>query len=132
MRKKLTAVVLAVLVFSLIAASAAWLGPIGSPQIGASETAVTSCDTDGVTVESYSTAFNPAVGFVMDGVSISGIADACPNEPVTIALTDGTVIAQGSTTVGTEGGDNNLASISGLAPNVLLAENFDEIHIVIG
>ena len=52
LRRKLTAVVLAVLVFSLIAASAASLGPITvNDDLGASTAVVSSCDTDGVTVD---------------------------------------------------------------------------------
>ena len=51
MRRKLTAVVIAVLVFGLISASAASLGGIDEADLGASAEVVASCDTDGVDVD---------------------------------------------------------------------------------
>ena len=84
MRKKTTAVVLAVLVFSLIAASAASLGGITTADIGAEVDVVASCDTDGVTV-SFGTTFD-GTEYVVDSVTVSGIDAPCIGQDLSVTL----------------------------------------------
>ena len=97
MRKKLTAVILAVLVFSLIAASAASLGTITTDQLGSSVEAVSSCDTDGVTVE-YNTTYDagPPTIYSVSSIDVSGINAACAGQTIEVTLADTNGVALGS------------------------------------
>ena len=101
MRRRLTAVVLAVLVFGLIAASAASLGGISTSDLGADATVVASCDTDGVTVD-YTTSYVPGApgSFDVATVVVTGINIACNTYAIDVSLGDGTsVLGTGSSTV---------------------------------
>jgi hypothetical protein len=101
MRRRLTAIVLAVLVFSLIAASAATLS-VNSAELGAgSDTFVAACD-DAVDVD-YNTSFS-GTEYVVDDVVISGVNDVtCLGEALSFQVLDsgGNAIAgaDGSATV---------------------------------
>ncbi|HIE21361.1 MAG TPA: hypothetical protein EYP73_02025, partial [Acidimicrobiia bacterium] len=85
MRRKLTAIVLAVLVFSLIAASAASLGGITTADLGADATVVAACDTDGVDV-SYNTRYSPGApgNYEVTSVVVSNIASACNTYTISV------------------------------------------------
>ena len=97
MRKKLTAVVLAVLVFSLIAASAASLGGIAVPN-GPGADAVTvnaACDINDAPdaapgtenlAASFRTTWDVAE-YVVDQVTITGIDDTCVSQRISVTLT---------------------------------------------
>ncbi|MCZ6740419.1 MAG: hypothetical protein O7C01_11725 [Actinobacteria bacterium] len=101
MRKKLTAVVLAVLVFSLIAASAASLGGINTADLGADATVVASCDTDGVDVD-YTVSYVPGApgNFDVATVVVTNINVACNTYAIEVSLGDGTTeLGNGSDTV---------------------------------
>lgn len=108
-RRKITAVILAVLVFSLIAASAASLNGINTADLGADATVVAACDSDGVDVD-YNWTYTPgAPGFFdVDSVVVSAIEDpGCDNYDIYVELGDGTnvlgsgqdVVSGGSATV---------------------------------
>jgi len=107
-RKKLTAVVLAVLVFSLVAASAASLGGINTADLGADATVVASCDTDGVDAD-YTVNYVPGApgNFDVATVVVTNINVACNTYDIAVSLGDGTteigtgsdVVAAGAATV---------------------------------
>ena len=92
MRKKVIAVILAVLVFSLIAASAASLGGINTADLGADATVIAACDTGGVDV-SYNWAYSPGSPGIFDvnSVDVSAIDVACNGFDLFVELGDGTV-----------------------------------------
>jgi len=126
MRRKLTAIVLAVLVFSLIAASAASLGGITTADLGADATVVAACDTDGVDV-SYNTSYSPGApgNYEVTSVDVSNIASACNTYTISVTLGDGTsALGSGSATVSS---GSATVSISGNVD----AEAVTEIGIVI-
>jgi hypothetical protein len=126
MRRKLTAIVLAALVFSLIAASAASLGGIATAELGADATVVASCDTDGVTV-AYNTSYTPGGPgkYEVTSVDVTDINGNCNGYSISVTLGDGTnALGSGS------------ASVSGTAATVSISGNVDaeavtEIGIVI-
>lgn len=98
MRRKLTAVVLAVLVFSLIAASAASLGGISTSDLGAETTVVVGCDTDGVTVD-FTTTYNATTGeFDISAVDI-GDLDGCDTQSIEVEA-----YASGGASLGNDSG----------------------------
>ena len=100
MRKRLTAVVLAVLVFSLIAASAASLGGINQADLGADATIVASCDTDGVVVD-YQLSYNFGTGqFDISDVDVTSINANCNGDDIYVEIgASGATIDSGSGTV---------------------------------
>ena len=92
MRKKLTAVILALLVFSLIAASAASLGGVRTDQLGADVNVVASCDIDGVDV-AFNTTYVPGTPtgtYEVGSVDVSDIHTDCDGQTVEVTLADGT------------------------------------------
>jgi hypothetical protein len=127
MRRKLTAVVLAVLVFSLIAASAASLGGINSADLGADATVVAACDTNGVDV-SYNTNYVPGTpgNYEVTSVDVTNIASpACDGYDISVTLGSGSsALGSGSATVGA---GSATVTISGNVD----AEDVAEIGIVI-
>ena len=101
MRKRLTAIALAALVFSLIAASAASLGGINTADLGADATVVASCDTDGVDAD-YTLTYVPGApgNFDVATVGVTNINVACNGYDIDVSLGDGTSeIGTGSDTV---------------------------------
>jgi hypothetical protein len=101
MRRKLTATVLAALVFSLIAASAASLGGINTADLGADATVVAACDSDGVDV-SYNTSYSPGGpgNYEVISVDVASIDPGCNGDTISVTLGDGTnALGSGSATV---------------------------------
>jgi hypothetical protein len=90
MRKKMIAVILGLLVFALVSASAAGLGTITTGQVGAEADVIATCDTTGVTVD-FTTAWNSAAGgFVVTDVVLSSLgdgADECDGQSATVVVT---------------------------------------------
>ena len=127
MRKKLTAVILAVLVFSLIAASAASLGTIRTDQLGASVDVVSSCDTDGVDV-AYNTTYVAGAPsyYSVDSVDVTGINANCNGQAIEFTLADGTGTALGVGTGAVAAGEALGIAFTGVA-----AEDVFQIGIII-
>ncbi|MEA1902510.1 MAG: hypothetical protein U9N56_03180 [Actinomycetota bacterium] len=130
MRKKLTAVILAVLVFSLIAASAASLGGINTADLGADSTIVASCDTaDGVDVDytfSYDTTLDPGY-FAVSAVVVSSVDATCDGYNIYVEIGSAAAnLDSGSTTVLT-GGTTSVPMTLGTAD----AKAVEDIAIVI-
>ncbi len=67
------------------------LGVSNSGSIGAGQAAVSaSCDTNGVTVTPGTSTWDPALDmFVYSGVVVSGIADSCDGQSMTVLVADG-------------------------------------------
>ena len=88
MRRKLAAVVLAVMGFSLMAAAAASLGGVtGTTDLGAESTVVAGCDTDGITVD-FTTSYNAATAeFDLATVEI-GDLDGCDTQDIDVEAYD--------------------------------------------
>lgn len=97
MRKKLAAIVLAVLAFSMIAASAASLGGINTSDLGAETDTVAGCDPDGIDVD-FTVAYNAATGeYDTASVDITDIASpACDGQTISATLTDSSGATLGS------------------------------------
>jgi hypothetical protein len=117
-RKKVMAVVFAVLAFSLIAASAATLGGISTDDVGADAALVASCDIDGVSVSFGTPTYNGTTGdYEVDTVTVTGIDDDCLGDDISVALTDGSLAAlgEGSGNVAVGTADNNTAIVN-IAP----------------
>lgn len=114
MRRKLTAIVLAVLAFSMIAASAASLGGITTSSLGAETDVVAGCDPDGIAVD-FTVAFSGGV-YKTSTVDITGIATpSCDGQDLAVTLTDGSGAVLGSSS-GTLGAGQNSYSASIIAP----------------
>ena len=133
MRRKLTAVVLAVLVFSLIAASAASLGGITSSNIGADTTVVASCDNDGINATWGTVTYDTGTGrYVVTGLVLDGIHDDCVGRTAGITVTNDagdTVYATTSATVIAVNPNDNEATLSFAAVD---AELIERLHVTIG
>lgn len=96
MRKKLMAIVFALVAFSLVAASAASLGGISTSDIGAEADVVAACDSDGVSV-SFTSAFQ-AAEYQVNSVTVSGIDAGCDGQDLSVTLSDGTTPASPTST----------------------------------
>ncbi|MFA5566509.1 MAG: hypothetical protein WC184_11570 [Acidimicrobiia bacterium] len=102
-RKTLIAVATGATLFGITFASAASLGGVNSKSLGAGDTIVASCDTDGVNID-YNHSYDPTNGqYQVENVTISDISENCENHTleVTLADTQGTALATGTTTITT-------------------------------
>jgi hypothetical protein len=98
-KRAVLAVLVGVIAFGLAIASAASLGGINADQLGADETVVASCDTDGVDI-AYATSYDVTAGaYVVDSVTVSAIAAACFGQDVSVTLTDGIAALDNGTVV---------------------------------
>jgi len=124
LRKRLLAIVLALLAFSLFAAAAATLGGLSSADLGADATQVMSCDSDGVSVD-YTAEFDATDSrFEVTEVIVSGIHDDCAGQTLSVALGDGAQeLDSGSVVVA-----GNTATVTGLTAD---AEAVTQIAVVI-
>jgi hypothetical protein len=133
-RKKVMAVVFAVLAFSLIAASAASLGPINASDVGANTGTVAACDSvTGVDVE-FTTTLDGANGPRVTAALVSGIHDDCVGLDLFIELQDGAFAALGAAgpvTVAENGAgaDDNFRNLTGFSVDPEALEN---VYVVIG
>jgi hypothetical protein len=83
----------------MVVASAAGLGGVDAGSLAADTKVVAACDGDGMTAGFASHAM--ASGYVLTGVTLDGIADACAGSTLEVTLSDGAggVLAQASTIV---------------------------------
>lgn len=111
MRKKLTAIVLAVLAFSMIAASAASLGGITTSQLGAENDVVAGCDPDGIAVDFTVTYSAADLEYKTSTVDITGIATpACDGQAIAVTLIDGAGASLGSANATLGAGQTNYSA----------------------
>jgi len=91
MNKKVLAVVGAFAVFGVMTASAASLGGLTSANLGADQTVVASCDTDGVAL-AYTNTYDPVTNaYKTTAVTMSGVATPCATKAFKLTLSDGVV-----------------------------------------
>lgn len=117
MRKKLTAIVLAVLAFSMIAASAASLGGITTADLGADTAVIAACDTVGGIAADFTLAFSGGE-YQTSTVEISGIDGACVGQDISVTLLDSTGASLGSDGPSAVGGTTHSAAITASASAV--------------
>lgn len=127
MRKKLTAVVLAVLVFSLIAATAASLGPIDASDVGVGNGDIAACHPDTAAddlVIDFTTAWQGGE-FRITGADLTLPDGRCDTQDVSLRVLDGTGAVVGPVGSGT---------FAGTAANVTLnadAQAAESVDVVI-
>ncbi len=110
LRKRwLAGLVTSIIVFSVVYAAAASLG-LTVETLSSDEVAIVSCDTDGI-VSDYTTIYSAtanggAGGYVVDVVTLSGIAGACNGMDFKVALggAGGTKLGEVSTPAAALGG----------------------------
>ena len=123
------AVLAALLVFGGVLAMAASLGGITSTKVGADNTALASCDTDGVST-SYTTAWDATDDrYEISTVTVSGVADACDTQTLSVSLTDstGAQIGSGSLAIPTSAATSFGVSLSSAAS----AKDSTGVHVLI-
>ncbi len=130
-RRVLLAVPAAILAFALVAGMAASLGGLSSTNLGADDTVVASCDTNGVTT-AYTSVYTttPTAGFEVDDVTVAGIDDACDGDTMTVTLTGAADASLGEVTqaVPVNAAFTNVLDFSG---EDVLAESVTGVHVVI-
>lgn len=98
MKRTLAVVSVGVIAFGGVFASASNLGGITGGKVGADNTAVASCDTDGITSDYTSEWDTTDKRYEVATVTIGGVLDACDGKTVKVTLTDaaGVSLGQGS------------------------------------
>ncbi len=117
--------------FGTAMGSAASLGGINAKGLGADDTIVASCDTDGVTT-SYATAYNTTgtAGYKVATVTVGGLKNACDGQAIEVRLTGSSnaSLETVSKTVETHALSTSTTLTFG---NSTLAENVTGAHIVV-
>ena len=91
MNKKVLAAFGGLAAFGILTASAASLGGLTSSSLGADQTVIASCDTDGINM-AYSTAYDATTNaYKTTAVTISNVNAACANKTYKLTMSDGTV-----------------------------------------
>jgi hypothetical protein len=128
MKRLLLAVLFGTLAYTIALASAATIGTVTDAGVGAGNTVVASCDTDGVNT-AYTSAYSASTpGYNVTAVSVTAINTACNGKAisVTVAKSDGSTPATGTGTVAS-GAANNIA----VTPPIP-AGNAGQVYVVIG
>jgi len=130
MRKRaLMAILAGLLVAGAVFGMAASLGGITSNKVGADNTTVASCDTDGVTT-SYATSWDATdERYEITSVTVGGVNDACDGQTLNVSLTDstGAQIGSGSLSIPTSAATSHTVTMS-TAPSAKLTEG---VHVLI-
>ena len=130
MSKRTIAGVLAGLtVFGAVFAMAANLGGITGGQVGADNTTVTACDTNGVGTTYASSWDVTDQRYEVTSVTVTGIADSCDGDTLSVSLTNaaGAQIGSGSVAIATGVATSETVSLSTAAS----AELAVGVHVVI-
>jgi hypothetical protein len=91
MNKKALAALGGLAAFGILTASAASLGGLTSSSLGADQTVIASCDTDGISL-TYTNAYDATTNaYKVNGVTTSGVNAACTGKTFKLTLSDGTV-----------------------------------------
>lgn len=112
-------------VFAAVFGAAASLGTVGSSTLGAGNTDVSSCDSDGVST-TYAVAFD-AAGYKVSSVTVNGIAAGCSGKSLSIQLVD----ANGALTGGAVSGLVDATSETLTLTGGPLASSVTGVHVVI-
>ncbi|MBA3244993.1 MAG: hypothetical protein H0T61_07425 [Actinobacteria bacterium] len=129
MKRTLIAFGAGLTVFAGVFAMAASLGGITSNKVGADNTAVASCDTDGVTT-AYATAWDTTdKRYEVTSVTVAGVNDACDGQTLGVSLTDSTGVQIGSGTLAIPSSVATSHAVSlTTAPSAKLTEG---VHVLI-
>ena len=129
------ALVAGVTVFSIVVGMAASLGGITSGNLGADDAVVAACDTNGVAT-SYTTAYSATgtAGYKVGNLTVSGIADACDGERMSVTLTgtSNASLGEQTTTVDVDSGAGNTSDTVSFTGSSVLAASVTGVHVVIG
>lgn len=91
MNKKALAAFGGLAAFGILTASAASLGGLTSSSLGADQTVIASCDTDGISM-SYTNTYDATTNaYKTNGVVTAGVNAACTGKTFKLTLSDGTV-----------------------------------------
>jgi hypothetical protein len=129
-RRTLLALALSLAIFGGVFATANTLNGINSPSVSADNTTVASCDPDGVTT-SYGTTWDTTdKRYEIASVTVSGVADTCDGETLSVSLTDsaGVQIGSGSVAIPTSAATSFAINPLTTQPSAKLTEG---IHVLI-
>ena len=120
-----------VTMFGAVMGSAASLGGITSDGLGADDTIVAACDSDGVTT-SYTTAYNTTgtAGYKVASVTVSGLNNACDGDAIEVRLT-GAASASLEAVTKTVESDGASTSTTLTFGSTTLAESVTGVHVVV-
>jgi hypothetical protein len=135
MKKRIIfAISASLIVFGVALAMAASLGGLMSDDLGAEDSVVASCDTNGVTT-SYSVAYSTtgSAGYKVGNVVVGSIADACNGATLSVTLTGagGSSLGEQSTTVNVDSATSDTSDTVSFAATNTLAESVTGVHVVI-
>ena len=128
-KRVLVSILAGLVVFAGVFAMAASLGGITSNKVGADNTVVASCDTDGVST-SYATGWDATdKRYEVTSVTVGGVNDACDGQTLSVSLTDstGAQIGSGSVAIPTSAVTSHTVTMS-TAPSAKLTEG---VHVLI-
>lgn len=129
MKRTLIAVTAGLAVFGSVFAMAASLGGITGSTVGADNTTVASCDTDGVTT-SYATSWDATdKRYEVTTVTVAAVNDACDLKSMSVSLTDttGAQIGTGTLAIPTSAAISHAVTMTN-APSAALTLG---VHVVI-
>jgi len=129
MKRTFIAVCAGLIVFAGVFAMAASLGGITSNDVGADNTTVASCDTNGVTT-SYATGWDATdQRYEITSVTVGGVNDACDGDTLSVSLTNsaGAQIGSGTLTIPTSAATSHTVTMS-TAPSAQLTTG---VHVLI-
>ncbi len=128
-RKRLTVALIGATALGAVVASAASLGGLSSAALGANDTVVASCDTDGVTT-SYASAWDATdKRYETTAVTVGGVSDACDGQSLNVTLADGTgaALTSGTLSIPTSASvDHSVSLAAGVA-----SESVSSVHVAI-
>lgn len=130
MRKSLTIKLLAAAtVFSAAFAMAASLGGITSTRLGADDTTVASCDTDGVQSSYASTWDTTDKRYEVPTVTIATVADTCDGQTLKVTLIDaaGASLSEGTLAIPTSAATSHTVTMATPASSKLVVG----VHVTI-
>jgi hypothetical protein len=123
-RRIAIAVIAPAVLAGVVGASAASLGGVTSPSLGADVATVSSCDTDGVTL-AYTNSYDSTLGrYQTTSVAVSGINVACNTKSISVTLKDSSsaslgsgsaTVSAGAATITLSGSGANASSVTGVA-----------------
>ncbi|MFN8052038.1 MAG: hypothetical protein U0Q22_11405 [Acidimicrobiales bacterium] len=112
-RRTVGALMMSAASLAVVGASAASLGGVTSPALGADTTVVASCDTDGVTL-TYTNTYDATLGrYQTTAVGVTGIDASCVGLSLSITLKNGAGTSLGGGTVGSISGTSESVTLSG-------------------
>jgi hypothetical protein len=128
-KRTFLAICAGLVVFAGVFAMAASLGGVTSNEVGADNTAVASCDTNGVTT-SYTTGWDTTdKRYEVTTVTVGGVNDACDGDNLSVSVTDstGTQIGTGTLALPTSAATSSAVTLTTAAS----AQATTGVHVLI-